>query len=113
MSGISTHVLDTSRGKPAPDVPVLLEYWVPGTGWKIVGRSETDADGRCRDLLREQPLTAGLHRITFDAGAYFKAREVETFFPEVVVVFDIRDANAHHHVPLLLSPYGYSTYRGS
>jgi 5-hydroxyisourate hydrolase len=113
MSGISTHVLDTALGKPAAEVPVLLEYWQPGIGWKILGRASTDADGRCRDLTREHALSEGLHRLTFDAGAYFKLREAETFFPEVVVVFDVRDANAHHHVPLLLSPYGYSTYRGT
>jgi len=113
MSGLSTHVLDISRGRPAAEVPVLLEYWQPGTGWKILSRGTTDEDGRCRDLLREHALSEGLHRITFDAGAYFKSREVETFFPEVVVVFDIRDANADFHVPLLLAPYGYSTYRGS
>ncbi len=113
MSGISTHVLDTSRGRPAAEMTVLLEYWQPGEGWKIASRTATDADGRCRDLLRDQMLAAGLHRITFDAGEYFKRLETETFFPEIVVVFEVRDPTAHHHVPLLLSPFGYSTYRGT
>ena len=113
MSGISTHVLDTSRGRPATGVPVLLEYWQAGEGWKILGRSTTDEDGRCRDLMREHTVAAGLHRLTFDAGAYYARLEAETFFPEIAVVFEVRDAGNDYHVPLLLSPYGYSTYRGT
>jgi 5-hydroxyisourate hydrolase len=109
MSGITTHVLDTSRGRPAAGVPVSLEKH-DGNYWNFIGRGQTDADGRCRTLL-DGPLENGKYRLTFGTAAYFG--EGNTFFPEVVIVFDVNDASQHYHVPLLLSPYGYSTYRGS
>ena len=113
MSAITTHVLDTSRGRPAAGVPVTLEA-KGGGGWTLVGRGATDADGRLRDLApADFHLTEGEYRLTFDAGAYFAAAGVEGFYTEVVVAFVVRDAGSHYHVPLLLSPYGYSTYRGS
>jgi len=113
MSGITTHVLDTSRGRPAAGVPVTLEAKAEG-GWRVVGRGATDADGRLRDLLPAGfQLAEGDYRLTFDAGAYLSASGAEGFYTEVVVSFVVRDAAAHYHVPLLLSPYGYSTYRGS
>lgn len=113
MSGITTHVLDTARGRPAAGVPVTLEVKLDD-GWRVVGRGATDADGRLRDLLPEDfQLTEGDYRLTFDAGAYLSASGAEGFYTEVVVSFVVRDAAAHYHVPLLLSPYGYSTYRGS
>jgi 5-hydroxyisourate hydrolase len=114
MGGITTHVLDTARGKPAAGVPVVLEVQAEGGGWEAVGQGETDADGRLRSLLGEGvTVGAGVYRLTFDVGAYFGARGVESFYPSVAVVFRVRDGAEHHHVPLLLSPYGYSTYRGS
>ena len=113
MSGITTHVLDTARGRPAAGVPVTLESKTEG-GWRVVGRGATDADGRLRELLpADFTLTEGDYRLTFDAGAYFAAQNVEGFYTEVTVSFVVRDAASHYHVPLLLSPYGYSTYRGS
>jgi 5-hydroxyisourate hydrolase len=113
MSGITTHVLDTARGRPAAGVPVTLEVKGEG-GWRVVGRGETDADGRLRDLLPEgSALAAGDYRLTFDAGAYLAAAGAEGFYTEVSVSFVVRDPAAHYHVPLLLSPYGYTTYRGS
>ena len=113
MSGITTHVLDTARGRPAAGVPVTLEVKLDD-GWRVVGRGATDADGRSRDLLPgDYQLTEGDYRLTFDAGAYLSASGAEGFYTEVVVSFVVRDAAAHYHVPLLLSPYGYSTYRGS
>ncbi|HEX8286053.1 MAG TPA: hydroxyisourate hydrolase [Pyrinomonadaceae bacterium] len=113
MSGITTHVLDTARGRPAAGVPVTLEAKEAG-GWRTLGRGATDADGRLRDLLPPDfQLNEGDYRLTFDAGAYFATSGVEAFYTEVVVSFVVRDAAAHHHVPLLLSPFGYSTYRGS
>ena len=113
MSGITTHVLDTARGRPAAGVPVTLES-KGGGGWTLVGRGTTDADGRLRDLLPEgQTLASGLYRLTFDTSAYFSSHGVEGFYPEVAVTFRVADAAQHYHVPLLLSPYGYSTYRGS
>ena len=107
MSGITTHVLDTSRGKPAAGVPVILEMR-DARGWSKVGEGSTDSDGRCRTIL-SSPLRAGTYRLTFDISRYFD----ETFFPEASIVFEVRDASQHYHVPLLLSPFGYSTYRGS
>lgn len=108
---ITTHVLDTSRGRPAAGVPVKLEKHE--NGWKLLGQGNTDADGRLQNLLESgHTLKPGLYRLTFDTAAYFKSRKIEAFYPEVQVVFEVKDER-HHHVPLLLSPYGYSTYRGS
>lgn len=114
MSAITTHVLDTARGRPAAGVPVYLE-WVSGErGPGVIGRGVTDADGRLRTLLPpEAGLQPGTYRLVFDTDAYFAERRQEAFYPEVSIVFTVRDAGEHYHVPLLLSPYGYSTYRGS
>ena len=113
---ISTHVLDTARGRPAVGVPVLLEEVVgvePPVS-REVARATTDADGRVRDLgPGGMALRAGTYRLTFDTAKYFSALAVESFYPEVVVTFVVRHAEQHYHVPLLLSAYGYSTYRGS
>jgi 5-hydroxyisourate hydrolase len=109
MSSITTHVLDTSRGRPAAGVPVRLEQ--AGT---VLGSGTTDADGRLRDLLpADAPLAAGVYRLVFDTGAYFGAAGTEAFYPQVTIDFQVRDGAQHYHVPLLLSPFGYSTYRGS
>ena len=113
MKSISTHVLDISRGRPAQGVPVLLEQCEGKNVWTVVGDGKTDADGRVKDLLPEGKLVAASYRISFDTGAYFSAQGVEGFYPEATIVFTVRDAAAHYHVPLLLSPFGYSTYRGS
>jgi 5-hydroxyisourate hydrolase len=113
MSGITTHVLDTSRGRPASGVPVLLEMR-SDDGWREIARAETDADGRVRPLLPPgSPFAVGTWRLTFDVGSYFASQGVDSFYPEASIVFVIRDAEQHYHVPLLLSPFGYSTYRGS
>jgi 5-hydroxyisourate hydrolase len=111
VSGISTHVLDTSRGRPASGVAVVLERALDA-GWERVASGVTDADGRARDLLRSRPQ-AGRYRLIFDTGAYFTASGDKAFYPEVSVTFDVDGAEEHYHVPLLLNPYGYSTYRGS
>jgi 5-hydroxyisourate hydrolase len=114
MSAITTHVLDTAAGRPAAGVPVSLEARDDGGVWREVGRGRTDADGRLRDLLPPDfALREGAYRLTFDVASYFGARGVEGFYAEVSVSFLVREAGAHYHVPLLLSPYGYSTYRGS
>jgi len=113
MSGITTHVLDTARGRPAAGVPVLLEVQEKG-GWREIGRAETDADGRARNLIPAGPaLSAGIYRLTFDLESYFRTAGIEAFYPQAAIVFQVRDANQHYHVPLLLSPFGYTTYRGS
>jgi 5-hydroxyisourate hydrolase len=111
MSRITTHVLDTSRGRPAAGVPVTLEVRT-GDEWKTLGRASTDIDGRARDLM-DGDLVAGTYRLTFDTKAYFSSSGVDGFYPVAQIVFDVRDASQHHHVPLLLSPFSYSTYRGS
>jgi 5-hydroxyisourate hydrolase len=114
MSAITTHVLDISRGAPARGVPIMLELEAEAGGWLLLGKGTTDADGRLRDLLPDgEPLSIGTYRLTFDTETYFRAHNVEGFYPFVQVVFSILDTDSHYHVPLLLSPYGYSTYRGS
>ena len=112
MPGISTHVLDTARGRPAEGVEAVLEH-LDDEGGREIGHGRTDADGRIRDLLGGAPLHPGVYRLTFDTGSYFGGRGEDAFYPEVAIVFAVRDAEQHHHVPLLLSPFGYSTYRGS
>lgn len=114
MSAITTHVLDTSRGSPASGVPVKLELEDEDGNWQLLGKGITDADGRLRDLLLPgASLAIGTYRLTFDTETYFRAHNVEGFYPFVLVVFSILDTDEHYHVPLLLCPYGYSTYRGS
>ncbi len=113
MSAITTHVLDTSRGRPAGGVPVTLEVEAAG-GWKLVGKGTTNADGRISDLVPpDVTLAEGVYRLIFDTAKYFAAHELEAFYPQVTVVFKVDDPVGHYHVPLLLSPFGYSTYRGS
>lgn len=111
MSAITTHVLDTARGRPASGVAVVLERLADGAA---LGRGETDADGRLRDLLPAgAPIEPGAYRLVFDTAGYFAAQGVESFYPEVAIVFQVKNGGEHFHVPLLLSPFGYSTYRGS
>ena len=110
---ISTHVLDTSVGLPAAGVRVALELRT-GDTWKALGAASTDADGRVRELLPSgTALARGVYRVQFDTGAYFTSRGVKAFYPSVAVEFEVTNAAQHHHVPLLLTPFGYSTYRGS
>jgi 5-hydroxyisourate hydrolase len=113
---ITTHVLDTSIGRPAAGVRVVLERGGKSSEWQVVGHGETDADGRLRSLMTETPLEAGLYRLVFDTRRYFETRGVRAFYPSVIITFDVADeakGAAHYHVPLLLSPFGYTTYRGS
>ena len=114
MSAITTHILDTSLGRPAAGVRVMLEARA-GDDWQILGQGRTDADGRLRDLLpADSDLKAGVYRLTFATAEYFAARRAESFYPDVTISFIVTaDAAAHYHVPLLVSPFGYSTYRGS
>jgi 5-hydroxyisourate hydrolase len=114
MSPITTHVLDTALGRPAAGVPVCLELQDGSAQWRELGRGRTDADGRCRALLPDgHVLASGVYRITFETGSYFSTLGVQGFYPSVPVVFEIREPAQHYHVPLLVSPFGYSTYRGS
>lgn len=114
MSPITTHILDTSAGRPASGVRVVLEHHEPGGGFSAIGEGLTNDDGRVRDLLpQDAMLVRGVYRLRFDVKAYFERGGVESFYPFVEVVFEIRDPAQHYHVPLLLNPFGYSTYRGS
>jgi 5-hydroxyisourate hydrolase len=114
MSAITTHVLDTAHGRPAGAVPVTLERLDGGRDWQLVGRGETDADGRLRTLMPEAgSAPPGIYRLTFDTASYFAALGARAFYPHVSVTFEVVQGEAHYHVPLLLSPFGYTTYRGS
>ena len=109
---ISTHVLDTARGRPAAGLAVTLSHRGANGLWSAVGKGATDNDGRVRDLSSGH-VEAGDYRLDFATAQYFQAVGTAAFYPEVSVIFSVTDATAHHHVPLLLSPFGYSTYRGT
>jgi 5-hydroxyisourate hydrolase len=121
MSTLSTHVLDTSIGKPAAGVAVLLERVRDANGDAAIdlrdtnlGAGTTDKDGRLREFVSAgATLAEGTYRLRFDVGDYFARHLRSTFFPEIVVVFRIEAADEHYHVPVLISPFGYSTYRGT
>jgi 5-hydroxyisourate hydrolase len=106
---LSTHILDIAAGHPAGGITVRLEAF-DGDGWRPIGSARTDGDGRITDLLGDQTLERGEYRLTFEVGPYLGP---DSFYPEVAVVFRVDDPGEHHHVPLLLGPYGYTTYRGS
>jgi 5-hydroxyisourate hydrolase len=107
-SPITTHVLDTALGKPAANVPVELSR-----DGKLLASANTDAQGRISDLLPPGPLQPGDYQLRFDTAAYAASLGVETFYPHVVITFHVKSPDQHLHVPLLLSPYGFATYRGS
>jgi 5-hydroxyisourate hydrolase len=111
---ITTHVLDLARGVPAAGVAVTLEVIRPDGEWIAIGRGATDASGRLGSLTNGWTMIAGTYRLTFDVGGYQRDRGNDApFLPYVQIAFDVRAPEQHHHVPLLLSPFGYSTYRGS
>lgn len=110
-SHITTHILDTAAGKPAADVAVRL-YVRNGQAWDLVGEGVTDSDGRVGSLGPERVPT-GTYQLQFDTGEYFARIGSQTFFPEVSLNFSVQQEQDHYHVPLLLSPFAYSTYRGS
>jgi 5-hydroxyisourate hydrolase len=115
-SPITTHVLDTSRGRPAAGVPVSLAraHATEVESWEPLAKGSTDADGRIANLLAPGSLQPGIYRLRFDTATYFASLGVEAYFyPWAEIVFRIDDASAHYHVPLLLNPFGYATYRGS
>ena len=113
MSQITTHVLDTARGRPAAGVAVQLSF-LQLDNWQLLATGTTDTDGRAGQLLpAEKILQAGTYRLHFDTGTYLRNLQQPVFYPVVEVIFVIDGSGAHYHVPLLLSPYGYSTYRGS
>lgn len=112
MNGISTHVLDTALGRPARGIRVVLECSaLSGGHWFPEGEGRTDSNGRIAQLLgNDEPLEEGLYRLTFFVADYFEGQDC--FYPEITVQFVVHDPTSHYHIPLLLSPYGYTTYRG-
>jgi 5-hydroxyisourate hydrolase len=113
MSNITTHVLDTSKGRPAQGITAILEIKA-GDTWQKLGQGVTNADGRIADLLpADHKFQSGIYRLTFETESYFAADKQAAFYPSVPIHFEIVDTKQHYHVPLLLNPFGYSTYRGS
>ena len=118
MSPVTTHLFDTSIGRPAAGVRVVLERGGGSSEWHVVGHGETDADGRLGTLMADGvPLAAGLYRLVFDTRRYFEGRGVRALYPSVIITFEVAEdggKNApHYHLPLLVGPFGYTTYRGS
>ena len=115
-SPITTHILDTSVGRPAAGVKVRLERKLQDSeavSWETIGDGMTNDDGRVQELLPPDTLVSGIYRIHFAIGEYFSAMGREAFYPEASIVFEVKNPDEHYHVPLLLNPYGFSTYRGS
>lgn len=114
-SPITTHVLDTALGRPAHGVPVILEVQNEDGSFHRLAEGITNSDGRISDLLApDTQLKSGIYRVTFDTGTYYTATgQTNNFYPEVAILFFLHDPTRHHHIPLLLSPFGYTTYRGS
>jgi 5-hydroxyisourate hydrolase len=112
MSQITTHILDTTKGKPVAGVTIVL-YRGDNDEWAEMARGVTNADGRIAGLLDKQTiLPSGIYKLRFETKDYFDKNKIDTFYPYIEIVFDIA-AQEHYHVPLLLNPFGYSTYRGS
>jgi 5-hydroxyisourate hydrolase len=112
-SPITSHVLDTALGCPARNLAVRLEVLADDGGWRTLADRVTGDDGRVTDLLDAPAFAARTYRMTFATGAYFAAGGRPVFYPRVEVIFDVAATAEHYHIPLLLSPFGYSTYRGS
>jgi 5-hydroxyisourate hydrolase len=114
MKGISTHILDLVRGKPAAHVPVRLQKQNSAGDWRLLTSARTDQDGRCPQLLPEgEDLSAGTYRLTFDTSRYFELQNIGALYPVVEVIFRVQEGEKYFHIPLLLSPNGYTTYRGT
>ena len=114
---LTSHVLDTALGKPARTMTVTVEVRSRSSdaaeAWTVIAEERTDGEGRVRDLLGGNTLEARVYRVTFETGAYFRAAGRPVFYPRVQVEIAITAPAEHHHIPLLLSPFGYSTYRGN
>ena len=113
MSRISTHILDLARGEPAAGVAVRLEFEVTSGHWRTLNSMHTDEDGRCAHLVRNSELSPGVYRLRFEIAAYFAKQNLESLYPFVEVTFRVRGGESNFHIPLLLSPAGYTTYRGT
>ena len=114
MKRISTHVLDMNWGKPAQRLPVRLERQLKSGEWILITASHTDGDGRCAQLLPENTaLESGDYRLVFDISSYQSGNHIESLYPVIEITFRVREGESQFHLPLLLSPHGYTTYRGS
>lgn len=114
MTRISTHVLDINRGKPAQHVPVRLQRQLESGEWTLVASSHTDVEGRCAQLLPQNTsLEPGIYKLAFDVASYQTDNHIETLYPVIEITFRVAEGESHFHLPLLLSPHGYTTYRGS
>lgn len=113
MTPITCHVLDTALGRPAVGLRVVLARLQSNGDWRTLADALTDADGRVKGLVLSEPFVAGTFRVTFETSAYHQAVQNPVFYPHVDVVFVVEHPDEHFHIPLLLSPFGYSTYRGS
>lgn len=113
MSGITTYILDTTSGRPGAGIPAVLERKTHSAGWQAIAEGITDVDGRINDLLEPKDVfLPGHYRLIFEIGPYFLLKSIECFFPQITISFAVKDPMQHYHVPLLLSPFGYSTFRG-
>jgi 5-hydroxyisourate hydrolase len=113
MKRISTHILDLVYGKPAADVSLRLEKQNSSGDWRLLTSARTDQDGRCLQLLTEEDLSPGIYRLIFDTGNYFDRQKIQAMYPVVEVTFKVQAGESRFHIPLLLSPNGYTTYRGT
>ena len=113
MSPITTHVLDTHTGQPGRGMPLALSRRGADGHYVVLASGVTNDDGRVRELLAPGTLTPGVYQMRFDTAAYFARHGTKGFYPEAVICFEIEDTDQHYHIPLLLSPFGYTTYRGS
>lgn len=110
--GLSTHILDTARGRPAANISVVL-FQFRDEAWHRIGEGVTDTDGRCRTLLNGQALATAIYRLRFEIASYFAAQQQASLYPFVEISFSVTEPAEHHHIPLLLAANGYTTYRGS
>ena len=110
---LSTHILDTHRGCPAPHINIRVYSYEDEHQQNLIFEGQTDEDGRARDLITSSHARKGLYRIVFEVGSYHANLGIEGFYPEVSILFNVQDPHSHYHVPLLISPFGFSTYRGS
>jgi 5-hydroxyisourate hydrolase len=114
MKGISTHVLDLAQGRPVKDVPVRLERQEGSGTWRLLASAQTDQDGRCGQLLpAHEALHPGVYRLAFNIAGYYVPQKIDALYPLVEITFHVREGEERFHIPLLLSPNGYTTYRGS
>lgn len=111
MSQLTTHILDTTKGKPADGVEIIL-YQEAGATWKQLAKGFTDTDGRVHSLLADEVKLSGVYKIRFETKAYFSRNNTNSFYPFIEICFEVNSAD-HYHIPLLLNPYGYTTYLGS